>query len=151
MSSLPKWSQVVWFLYRTWVSVWRPKYNDKHQFMGINGMGSKGWNITVGLDQPMVVYTSESVSDEKIHQIVSEKRRWVFKKKEQQPQRYENLPHPPGKELVNRESALYLGRHYRIEMVKSVCWRTWSKLIVISASGTLSAIAHRQWKRPETD
>lgn len=30
---------------------------------------------------------------------------------------YEVLPHPPGKELVTGESALYLGRNYRIELV----------------------------------
>ena len=34
-------------------------------------------------------------------------------------QKYRDLPHPPGKELVNGESALYLGRHYRIEVVKT--------------------------------
>jgi predicted metal-dependent hydrolase len=35
------------------------------------------------------------------------------------PQKYQDLPHPPGKELVNGESALYLGRSYRIEVVES--------------------------------
>jgi predicted metal-dependent hydrolase len=35
------------------------------------------------------------------------------------PQKYRDLPHPPGKELVSGESALYLGRQYRIEVVKS--------------------------------
>jgi hypothetical protein len=28
------------------------------------------------------------------------------------------LPHPPGKELVNGDSALYLGRQYQIEVVR---------------------------------
>jgi predicted metal-dependent hydrolase len=35
------------------------------------------------------------------------------------PQKYRDLPHPPGKELVNGESALYLGRNYRIEVVET--------------------------------
>jgi predicted metal-dependent hydrolase len=35
------------------------------------------------------------------------------------PQKYRNLPHPPGKELVNGESAPYLGRNYRVEVVKT--------------------------------
>jgi len=32
---------------------------------------------------------------------------------------HNDLPHPPGKELVSGESALYLGRQYRIEMVET--------------------------------
>ena len=35
------------------------------------------------------------------------------------PQKYQAEPHPPGKELVSGESALYLGRNYRIELVDS--------------------------------
>jgi len=43
------------------------------------------------------------------------KRQWLFDKIHH-PQKYADLPHAPGKEVVNGESALYLGREYRIEI-----------------------------------
>ena len=46
------------------------------------------------------------------------KRPWIYEKIGHS-QKYQDLPHPPGKELVSGESALYLGRQYRIEMVKT--------------------------------
>ena len=45
-----------------------------------------------------------------------DKRQWIYEKTRHS-QKYEVLPHPPGKELVTGESALYLGRNYRIELV----------------------------------
>jgi predicted metal-dependent hydrolase len=74
--------------------------------------------ITVERDRSVVVHAPESTSKEKIHQLVEAKRQWIFEKI-YHPQKYRDLPHPPGKELVNGESALYLGRHYRIEVVKT--------------------------------
>jgi hypothetical protein len=74
--------------------------------------------ITVERDRSVVVHAPESTSEEKIHQVVEAKRQWIFGKMHH-PQKYRALPHPPGKELVNGESALYLGRHYRIEVVKT--------------------------------
>ena len=74
--------------------------------------------ITVERDRSVVVYAPESTSEEKIYQVVEAKRQWIFEKMHH-PQKYRDLPHPPGKELVNGESALYLGRHYRIEVVKT--------------------------------
>jgi predicted metal-dependent hydrolase len=47
---------------------------------------------------------------------VDSRRQWIFEKLHHS-QKYRELPHPPGKELVNGESALYLGRSYRIEVV----------------------------------
>jgi predicted metal-dependent hydrolase len=49
--------------------------------------------------------------------MVESKRQWIHKKINHQ-QKYKDLPHPPGKELVSGESALYLGRQYRIEIVE---------------------------------
>ena len=72
--------------------------------------------ITVERNRSVVVHAPESTSAEKIQQVVEEKRQWIFGKMHH-PQKYRDLPHPPGKELVNGESALYLGRHYRIEVV----------------------------------
>ncbi|MBI5551129.1 MAG: M48 family metallopeptidase [Desulfobacterales bacterium] len=73
--------------------------------------------ITVERDRSVVVHAPASTSEEKIHQVVEAKRQWIFEKLHH-PQKYKGLPHPPGKELVNGESALYLGRQYRIEVVK---------------------------------
>ncbi|AKB26293.1 putative metal-dependent hydrolase [Methanosarcina sp. MTP4] len=50
-------------------------------------------------------------SEEKIQpEVVDSKRQWIYEKINH-PQKYQDLPHPPGKELVSGESALYLGRH----------------------------------------
>ena len=74
--------------------------------------------ITVERDRSVVVHAPESISEERIYQVIQAKRQWIYEKIHH-PQKYHDLPHPPGKELVNGESALYLGRHYRIEVVKT--------------------------------
>lgn len=74
--------------------------------------------ITVERDRTVVVHAPEGISDEKIEKVVNSKRQWIYEKLGH-PQKYQNLPHPPGKELVSGESALYLGRQYRIEIVKT--------------------------------
>lgn len=74
--------------------------------------------ITVERDRSVVVHAPEGISDVKIRQVVESKRQWIYEKTGH-PQKYRDLPHPPGKELVSGESALYLGRQYRIEMVKT--------------------------------
>ena len=72
--------------------------------------------ITVERDRSVVVKAPVGVSDEKIQQVVVSKRQWIYEKIGH-PQKYQDLAHPPGKELVSGESALYLGRQYRIEVV----------------------------------
>ncbi|MBC2744942.1 MAG: M48 family metallopeptidase, partial [Desulfosarcina sp.] len=74
--------------------------------------------ITVERDRSVVVHAPESTPEEKICQVVETKRQWILGKMNHH-QKYRDLPHPPGKELVNGESTLYLGRHYRIEVVKT--------------------------------
>jgi predicted metal-dependent hydrolase len=74
--------------------------------------------ITVERDRNVVVHAPEGISDEKIRQVVESKRQWIYDKIGHS-QKYQDLPHPPGKELVSGESALYLGRQYRIEMVRT--------------------------------
>jgi len=73
--------------------------------------------ITVERDRSVVVHAPEKMSDEKIRQVIESKRQWIYKKIGH-PQKYRDLPHAPGKELVSGESAFYLGRQYRIEIVK---------------------------------
>lgn len=75
----------------------------------------KQLTITVERDRSVIIHAPESTSEEKIRQIVESKRQWIYGKTTHT-QKYRELPHPPGKELVNGESALYLGRHYQIEI-----------------------------------
>ena len=78
----------------------------------------KKLSITVERDRTVVVHAPTSSSDETIHQVVESKRQWIYEKLHHL-QKYAYLPHPPGKELVNGESALFLGKSYRIEIVKT--------------------------------
>lgn len=73
--------------------------------------------ITVERDRSVVVHAPEGLADEKIRRVVEAKRQWIYEKINH-PQKYRDLPHGPGKELVSGESALYLGRQYRIEVVR---------------------------------
>lgn len=76
----------------------------------------KKLTITVERDRSVVVHAPTSASEESIAKVVESKRGWIYEKT-QHPQKYEELPHPPGKELANGESAMYLGQSYRIELV----------------------------------
>ncbi len=98
--------------------------------------------ITVERDCSVVVHVPEGTSDEKIRQIVASKRQWIYEKTNH-PQKYRNLPHPPGKELVSGESVLYLGRQYRIEIVET-------GLTEIQFAQRFLIPASQVWKRVET-
>jgi len=74
--------------------------------------------ITVERDRRVIVHAPMTTPEVKIREIVETKRLWIYEKLHH-PQKYRELPHAPGKELVSGESALYLGRHYRIEVVES--------------------------------
>jgi len=74
--------------------------------------------ITVERDREVVVHAPSSISEARIQEVVESKRHWIYEKT-RHTQKYNSLQHPPGKELVSGESALYLGRNYRIEVVKN--------------------------------
>lgn len=74
--------------------------------------------ISVERDCRIVVHAPGGISEEKIRLMVESKRQWIYEKITH-PQKYKDRPHPPGKELVSGESALYLGRQYRIEVIKN--------------------------------
>ena len=61
--------------------------------------------ITVERDRSVVVHAPTEASDETIQRVVESKRQWIHEKINHQ-QKYSDLPHPPGKELVNGESVL---------------------------------------------
>lgn len=78
----------------------------------------KKLTITVERDRSVVVHAPTSASEESIHRIVESKRQWIYAKTNHD-QKYEELPHAPGKELVSGESSLYLGRSYRVEVTRT--------------------------------
>ena len=78
----------------------------------------KKLTITVDRDRSVVVHAPESTSEETIRKVVKSKRQWIYEKTKHA-QKYDKKPHPPGKELVNGESALYLGREYQIEIIST--------------------------------
>lgn len=78
----------------------------------------KRLSITVERDCSVVVHAPAALSEERIGEIVTSKERWI-QEKQQHPQKFKPREHPPGKEVVNGESALYLGRGYKIELVES--------------------------------
>ncbi|AQT67912.1 WLM domain protein [Anaerohalosphaera lusitana] len=79
----------------------------------------KKLTITVERDKSVVVHAPFELPDDRIGEILESKKAWVFEKLTHS-QKYSDLPHPPGKELVNGESALYLGKLYRIELVEQL-------------------------------
>jgi len=74
--------------------------------------------ITVERDRSVVVHAPESTSDASIRQVVESRRHWISEKTRHK-QKFSSPAHPPGKELVNGESVLYLGRQYQIELTQS--------------------------------
>ena len=74
-------------------------------------------SIIVERDCRVVVLAPDEASDSAIDSAVQAKRQWIYEKTRHE-QKYQPLPHPPGKELVSGESALYLGRNYRIELIE---------------------------------
>lgn len=77
----------------------------------------KKLSVTVERDRSIVVHAPKTASDDSIRLAVESKRQWLFEKINHA-QKYDSLPHPPGKELVNGESIQYLGSVYQIELVK---------------------------------
>jgi predicted metal-dependent hydrolase len=70
--------------------------------------------ITVERDRTVVVHVPEGMPEDEVHRVVDEKRQWILAKL-RHPQKYKERV-PPGKEVVNGESAPYVGRDYRIEI-----------------------------------
>jgi hypothetical protein len=74
----------------------------------------KTMTITVERDSTVTVHVPEGTPEDQVRRIVDEKRQWILEKL-RHPQKYKKR-FPPGKEVVNGESAPYLGRDYRIEV-----------------------------------
>ena len=74
--------------------------------------------ITVERDRTIIVHAPENASDKAIAHVMNSKRQWIYGKLQHE-QKYQDRIHPPGKEVVNGESAPYLGRDYRIEIAET--------------------------------
>lgn len=81
----------------------------------VRSVKRKKLTITVERDSSVVVLAPEGATDEAIDRVVQSKREWLFEKLQHAP-KYQDRPHAPGKEVVSGESALYLGREYRITL-----------------------------------
>jgi predicted metal-dependent hydrolase len=77
----------------------------------------KKLTITVERDRAIIVRAPTDTSDGDIERVVNSKRQWILAKL-RHPQKYQNRS-APGKEVTNGESALYLGREYRIELTET--------------------------------
>jgi hypothetical protein len=78
----------------------------------------KKLTITVERDRSIVVHAPQKTPEEMVRRVVDDKRQWLLAKL-RHPQKYQERRHPPGKEVVNGESAPYLGRDYRIEIAET--------------------------------
>jgi hypothetical protein len=105
----------------------------------------KKLSITVERDRSVVVHAPTGSDPDKIQKVVDSRRQWIYEKTHHA-QKYHEPLDPPGKELVNGESLLYLGRQYRVEMVNSEAASVWfsNKFFV---PNKLYVIRHRAFKR----
>jgi len=85
------------------------------QYQIIRSAKRKKLTITVERDRSVIVRAPEGTAEEVIQRVVDSKRQWLFGKLNH-PQKYHAPVAAPGKEVVNGECALYLGRSYRIEL-----------------------------------
>ena len=109
---------------------------------------SKRTRITIAIerDRKIVVHAPTHASDEAIARIVEAKRHWIYEKTRHS-QKYTDRPHPPGKEFVNGESALYLGRSYRIEVVEgdAECIQFDQRFVIPASRAPHKKDAMREW------
>jgi predicted metal-dependent hydrolase len=94
----------------------------------------KKLTITVERDRAIIVHAPEKTSEEAVRQVVDAKRQWLLAKL-RHPQKYRVKPHAPGKEVVNGESARYLGREYQIEINETASGEIeFSRVFVVPAA-----------------
>src|SRR5271156_495712 len=88
------------------------------EYQTVRSPKRKKLTITVERDRTIIVHAPQGIPEEEVRQVVDAKRQWILSKLSH-PQKYQNRLHPPGKEVVNGESAPYLGRDYRIEVTET--------------------------------
>jgi predicted metal-dependent hydrolase len=94
----------------------------------------KKLTITVERDRAIIVHAPEGTPEETVRRVVDAKRHWLLAKL-RHPQKYQDRTHAPGKEVVNGESAPYLGRDYRIEVTETASGEIeFSRLFLVPAA-----------------
>ncbi|MGD0009334.1 MAG: SprT family zinc-dependent metalloprotease [Terriglobia bacterium] len=88
------------------------------EYQIVRSAARKTLTISVERDRSIIVHAPQGTSEEEVRRVVVAKRQWILTKL-RHPQKYQDRPHPPGKEVVNGESAPYLGRDYRIEITET--------------------------------
>jgi predicted metal-dependent hydrolase len=104
----------------------------------------KTLTITVERDRSVVVSAPEGTSLEKISQVVESRKLWLYEKTRHS-QKYNPLPHAPGKEVVSGESLLYLGRQYRIELTEENCEIKFEQKFLIPRNLADKSAAFKKW------
>lgn len=104
----------------------------------------KTLTITVERDRSVVVTAPEGTSPEKIRQVVESRKLWLYEKT-RHAQKYDPLPHPPGKELITGESILYLGRQYRIKLVEGNGEIQFEQKFLVPRALADKSLAFRSW------
>ena len=99
--------------------------------------------ITVERDHAVVVHAPVDVPEAKLRTLVDSKRQWLFEKLHDA-HKYQPAA-PPGKELVNGEAALYLGRAYRIELVDADDVRFTGRFLIPRSRAGARKQVLRQW------
>ncbi|MDO8608668.1 MAG: SprT family zinc-dependent metalloprotease [Phaeospirillum sp.] len=104
----------------------------------------KTLTITVERDRSIVVKAPDGTSPEKIREVVESRKLWLYEKT-RHPQKYDSLPHPPGKEMVAGESLPYLGRLYRIELTDKGSEITFAQKFLVPRKLAKEPPVFRQW------
>lgn len=104
----------------------------------------KTLTITVERDRSVVVIAPDGTTLEKIRQVVESRKLWIYEKT-RHAQKYDPLPHPPGKELVAGESLPYLGRQYRIELVEGDGEIRFEQKFIVPRARAAQTRAFRDW------
>lgn len=88
------------------------------EYQIVRSANRKKLTIMVERNRDVIVHVPERASEEEVRNVVASKRQWILTKL-RHPQKYQDRPHPPGKEVVSGESAPYLGKDYRIEITET--------------------------------
>lgn len=104
----------------------------------------KTLTITVERDRSIVVNAPEGTALEKIHHVVASRKLWLYEKT-RHTQKYNPLPHPPGKEWVSGESMPYLGKFYRIEVAGAGDAIQFDQKFIVPCTLTDKSGAFRAW------
>src|SRR5699024_2171583 len=89
------------------------KYGNTNIHYSLYKQDRKDVRIVVDLVNGVVVYAPNETTDDKIHNVLSDKARWIHEKKQELNEVKIDVS---SKEFVSGEKLPYLGRHYRLKV-----------------------------------